>query len=132
LSAEVTMAIDSVPAHRVSPALARLDEQGRLGLHVVDGEDRIEFRPVEVVRARADGVWITGLPQRARIITISQGALSAGQRVEVRETPPEYLEAAPEDSPVPDAQPETPAEAAEPPEDEVGDMIVPAAPAEED
>lgn len=91
LSAEVTIPYATENAHRVSAALGRLDEQGRIGLHVIDEDDRIAFVPVEIIRARADGVWVTGLPQRARIVTISQGRISPGQRVEVRETPPEYL-----------------------------------------
>ncbi len=98
LSAEVVLPVETVAAHRVSPALARLDEQGRLGLHLVDDADRIAFVPVEVVRARGDGVWVSGLPERARIVTISQGGLSPGQRVDVSETPPEYLREDPGDA----------------------------------
>lgn len=91
LSAEVTIPFQSVPAHRVSAALGRLDEQGRIGLHILDEEDRIQFVPIEIIRARADGVWVTGLPDRARIVTISQGTLRPGQLVDVQETPEEYL-----------------------------------------
>ncbi|MFC7704283.1 efflux RND transporter periplasmic adaptor subunit [Plastorhodobacter daqingensis] len=91
LSAEVIIPYQTVAAHRVSAALGRLDEQGRLGLHVLDDENRVTFAPVEVIRARADGVWVTGLPPRVRIVTISQGSLAVGQQVEVQETPPEYL-----------------------------------------
>ncbi|NMG39608.1 efflux RND transporter periplasmic adaptor subunit [Chelativorans sp. ZYF759] len=91
LSAEVTIPFQSVPAHRVSAALGRLDEQGRIGLHILDEEDRIQFAPIEIIRARADGVWVTGLPERARIVTISQGTLRPGQQVNVQETPEEYL-----------------------------------------
>lgn len=91
LSAEVTIPFQSVPAHRVSAALGRLDEEGRIGLHILDEEDRIQFMPIEIIRARADGVWVTGLPERARIVTISQGTLRPGQQVEVQETPEEYL-----------------------------------------
>ncbi len=76
LSAEVTILFHSVPAHRVSAALGRLDEQGRIGLHILDEEDRIQFMPIEIIRARADGVWVTGLPERARIVTISRDAPS--------------------------------------------------------
>ena len=95
LSAEVTIPIETVQAHRVSAALGRLDERGRLGLHIVNEDDRIAFAPVEIVRARTDGVWVTGLPDRARIVTISHGSLAHGRQVEVRETPPEFLEIAP-------------------------------------
>ncbi|SEP11002.1 efflux RND transporter periplasmic adaptor subunit [Aquisalimonas asiatica] len=91
LSAEVIIPTDTVDAHRVSAALIRLDAQGRIGLQTVDDENRIAFTPVDIVRARADGIWVTGLPERARIVTISQGMLSPGQIVDVRETPEDYL-----------------------------------------
>lgn len=94
LSAEVVIPYETVPAHRVSPALGRLDEQGRIGLHVVDEDNRLRFVPVEIIRARADGVWVTGLDERERIVTISQGTLAPGQMVEVQETPETYLEQA--------------------------------------
>lgn len=91
LSAAVTLPLGTVSAHHVSPALIRLDAQGRIGVHVVDADSRIAFVPVEVVRARADGLWITGLGDRARIVIISQGNLQPGQQVELREAPPDTL-----------------------------------------
>ena len=90
LSAEVVVPTDTVDAHRISPALIRLDARGRIGLQTVDEDDRIAFTPVEVIRARADGVWVTGLPEQARVVTISRGLLSPGQQVEVNETPGDY------------------------------------------
>lgn len=91
LSAEVAIPFATVSAHRVSAALGRLGDDGRIGIHIVDEDNTIRFVPIEVVRARADGIWVTGLPDEARIVTISQGSLSPGQQVDVRETPQEYL-----------------------------------------
>ncbi|MFC4726942.1 efflux RND transporter periplasmic adaptor subunit [Coralloluteibacterium thermophilus] len=96
LSAEVAIPTEEVAAHRTSAAVMQLDEQGRIGLHVVDEDARIRFVPVDVVRARADGLWVTGLPERARIVTISQGMLADGQQVEVHDTPEGFL-ASPEE-----------------------------------
>ena len=90
-SAEVVIPYATVAAHRLSPALGRLDAEGRLGVHLVDADDRITFAPIEVGGAEAGGIWATGLPERARVVTISQGALVPGQQVHVRDTPPEYL-----------------------------------------
>lgn len=128
LSAEVVIPFATIDAHRISPALGRLDEQGRLGVYMVDDEDRIAFAPIQVVRARDDGVWVTGLPGRARIVTISQGGLSPGQRVEVSETPPEYLGQVPDSGPGPAAPVEDPAQAGE----RSGEPATDASPAEDD
>ena len=102
LSAEVALTTATVEAHYVSSAFARLDEQGRLGVLVVDDDSRIRFRPLEVVAAGASGQWIAGLAPRERLVTISQGSIADGEQVEVRETPEEYrLPVPPHDIPGP-------------------------------
>lgn len=81
LSAEVRMPLGQVSAHFLSPALLTLDDDGRLGVKTVTAEDRVAFHPVELVRAEADGVWVTGLPESARLITVGQGFARSGETV---------------------------------------------------
>ncbi len=90
LSVSVEIPTEEVLAHLVSPALATLDEAGNAGLQAVDEEGRVEFYPIEIVRAEARGVWVTGLPERVRLITIRQAPVSVGQQVAVRESPPGF------------------------------------------
>lgn len=91
LSAEISLPLDPISAHRLSPALIRLDDAGRIGVFVVDtDEETLRFRPVEIVQARAEAIWVTGLEDTARIVTISQGALSDGQQARISETPETY------------------------------------------
>lgn len=102
ISAEVVIPVETVSAHYISPALTRLDTDGRIGVYVVDDESRIRFAPMRIVNADAGGIWIEGIPAEARIVTISQGALSPGQEVDVEETPAGYLTGdVPENAPVP-------------------------------
>ena len=91
LSAQISLAMDAVRAHRLSPALIRLDDAGRIGVFVVaeDGQT-LRFAPVQIVQARAEAIWVTGLEDRARVVTISQGALSDGQQARVSDTPEPY------------------------------------------
>lgn len=104
LSVAVRIPTEVVRAHRVSPALATLDEQGQVGLQAVDEEGRVVFFPVDIVRAEAAGVWVTGLPEQVRLITLREGPVSAGQEVAVRDSPGRFglgpvegaLEAGPE------------------------------------
>ncbi|MEF8792124.1 efflux RND transporter periplasmic adaptor subunit [Thiohalorhabdus sp.] len=84
LSAEVRIPVGEVSAHFVSPALLSLDDDGVLGIKTVTGDDRVAFHAVELVRAEPDGVWVTGLPQRARLITVGQGFAREGERVRPR------------------------------------------------
>ncbi|WP_422074910.1 efflux RND transporter periplasmic adaptor subunit [Tranquillimonas rosea] len=81
VSAEVRIATGEVVAHFLSPAILSLGPEGQLGVKTVDDEDRVVFHEVEIVRAQTDGIWVRGLPDSARIITVGQGFVSAGEEV---------------------------------------------------
>jgi multidrug efflux system membrane fusion protein len=82
VTAEMQLPAGEVLAQKVSPAILSLDAEGRVGLMTVDAGQRAVFTPVEIARSEPDGVWVTGLPASATIITVGQGYVSAGQRVE--------------------------------------------------
>lgn len=82
ISAEVSIPTDSVGAYFVSPATLSLGTDGTLGLKTVDGEKRVGFHPVEVVRADAAGLWVTGLPSGSAVITLGHGFVQAGDIVD--------------------------------------------------
>ena len=81
VTAELNVGAGSVLAHRISPAVLTLNDEGVLGLKVVDAADRVEFHPADIVKSSSDGVWIAGLPERAAIITVGQGFVRSGERV---------------------------------------------------
>lgn len=81
-SAEVVIPTDMISAHRLSPALLELDDSGSLGAKMVTGDGRVAFTEVEIVRSDPRGVWVTGLPARARVITVGGGFVTPGQLVD--------------------------------------------------
>lgn len=82
LSADIRIALDSILAHRVSPALLVLDDEGLLGIRILDDEDRVHVINIDIISDTQDGVWITGLPDRIRLITVGQGLVFEGQHVD--------------------------------------------------
>ncbi|QKT04448.1 efflux RND transporter periplasmic adaptor subunit [Ectothiorhodospiraceae bacterium 2226] len=90
ISAEVTLLTGEAEAHKVSPAILSLDDAGRVGVRTVDEGQRVRFYPVEIVRAEVDGVWVSGLPRTAHIITVGHGFVSDGEQVRVE---PQHAEA---------------------------------------
>ena len=84
LSAEVTIPFDSVPAHRVSAALGRLDEEGaHRDCTFWTRKTASSFMPIEIIPGQ--GPMASGsrdFPSGPRIVTISQGTLRPGQQVE--------------------------------------------------
>ena len=81
ISAEIHLPLAATAAHRVTPALLALDENGRLGIKTVSDEGVVEFHPTEILRAEAGGVWVSGLPDPVQVITVGQGFVRPGQRV---------------------------------------------------
>ena len=68
-------------AHMVSSAYLTLDDNGRIGVQIVDDEDMVRFRPVDVIGAEGDALWVAGLAGTARVITVGQDYVLAGQKV---------------------------------------------------
>lgn len=83
VSAEVSMPLDEVWAHRVSPAVLSLSDTGVLGVKTVDGEtNAVRFQPVEIVDNGPGGVWLAGLPREVTVITVGQEFVVDGQTVQ--------------------------------------------------
>ena len=80
ISAEVSIPTGETQAHFISPSIVSLDPSGEIGVKTVE-DDRVVFYPVDVVRAEIDGIWVTGLPDPAEIITIGQGFVQDGEIV---------------------------------------------------
>ncbi|WP_458791436.1 efflux RND transporter periplasmic adaptor subunit [Yoonia sp. MH D7] len=81
VSAEVSIPIGEITAHFISPAILSLDTDGTLGIKTVDADNKVVFAPVVIETAKTDGIWISGLPDSAAIITVGQGYVNDGDVV---------------------------------------------------
>ncbi|MEP0520178.1 MAG: efflux RND transporter periplasmic adaptor subunit [Hyphomicrobiales bacterium] len=81
ISAEVVIPTGEAIAHFLSPSIVSLDVNGALGVKTVNAEAIVEFFPIKVVKAQIDGIWVTGLPETADVITVGQGFVNIGETV---------------------------------------------------
>jgi len=81
VTAEIRITGGTVMAQKISPSLLNLETDGSIGIKTLDDQDRVVFNPVEIARSQTNGIWVTGLPETARIITVGQGYVLAGQTV---------------------------------------------------
>lgn len=81
ITAEVLLAVENVQAHRITPALLSLDEQGVIGIKTVETGDKVVFHPVRILEDGPDGMWVAGLPDRIRLISVGQEFVRSGQTV---------------------------------------------------
>ncbi len=82
LTAELRLELGRAPAARLSPAMLVLDDTGEVGVRYVDEDDTVRFTPVRVIDDAPDGVWLTGLPEGARLLTEGQEFVREGTRVD--------------------------------------------------
>ncbi len=80
-SAEVTLPLLQVVAHLISPAILTLSDSGQIGVKTLGPGNRVVFIPVKVIDEEPAGVWISGLPDRAILITVGQEFINDGQAV---------------------------------------------------
>jgi multidrug efflux system membrane fusion protein len=83
LTTEIRIPVAEVMAQKISPALFALDDSGRIGVRIINEAGAVEFHHVRIVRDEADGVWVSGLPEVATIITVGQELVVPGEIVEV-------------------------------------------------
>jgi membrane fusion protein, multidrug efflux system len=82
VSSELRLPVADVPAYYVSPAILTLAENGDVGVKTLGADSKVEFHPAQIIAGGEDGVWLTGLPETVRFITVGQDFVSVGQRVE--------------------------------------------------
>jgi len=82
MTAEVSVPLGAVSAYKLSPALLTLSAGGDILVAGVSDQDTVELYPVDIVRAEADGLWLSGIPDDARVITLGQGFVHEGDTVE--------------------------------------------------
>lgn len=80
-TAEIAIASDGVLAHLVPQSALTLNDEGTLGVRMVDDAAIVSFAEVGVMRDTTEGVWVTGLPQVANVIVTGQEYVTAGVKV---------------------------------------------------
>ena len=72
-----------VQAYEISPGLISIADDGRFGVKTVDADNRVRFFEADIVSSDPDTLWLTGLPETIRLITVGQGFVQPGDIVEV-------------------------------------------------
>lgn len=82
ITAEMQLPRSEIMAHRLSPAFLTLADNGRIGVRAVVEGSKVEFFALEIVGESREAVWVTGLPEVARVIVVGQEFVREGDLVE--------------------------------------------------
>jgi len=77
-TAEIIIESDGLDAHLVPQSSLTLDDEGALGVRVVNDDQTAGFVPIQVLRDTVDGMYVSGLPPEANIIVVGQEFVTAG------------------------------------------------------
>ncbi len=80
VTAEIRIKTQELPAVRLSPAILSLNEQGSVGVKIVEA-GKIHFVPVTIDADNKDGVSVAGLPDPAVLVTVGQEYVKDGEAV---------------------------------------------------
>ncbi|MGH1465823.1 MAG: efflux RND transporter periplasmic adaptor subunit [Cognatishimia sp.] len=81
-TAEIIIGAEGKSAHLLPQSALTLNDNGQLGVRIVTDENIAEFVPVAALRDTIDGMWLSGLPDKADVIIIGQEYVVSGVPVE--------------------------------------------------
>ncbi len=80
-TAEILIGAEGERAHLLPQSALALNNEGALGIRVIDSDAIVSFQPVKLLRDTVDGVWLTGLPEKLDVIVVGQEYVTAGVQV---------------------------------------------------
>ena len=81
LTAQIKIPVESLRAQKISPALLVLSDEGQMGVRAINAENIVVFHGVNIIKDEVDGIWVTGLPDVAKIVVVGQQLVVAGETV---------------------------------------------------
>lgn len=82
MTAKVLLPAQDILAHKISPALLALNDDGQVGVKTLNRDNVVEFYPIKIVEDRASAMWVSGLPKEARLIVVGQAFVAPGVKVD--------------------------------------------------
>ena len=80
ITSEMTIKIEKILAHQISPSILILNDAGKLGVRSVENNIVI-FYEVVILEDSASGLLVSGIPENLDLITQGQGFVEDGQKV---------------------------------------------------
>lgn len=82
-SARVKLTVGQVKSHKVSASILGLAANGDIYIVAVDDNNKVVRYNAEIIKNDSDGVWLSGLPETFRLITVGHAFVAEGQTVAV-------------------------------------------------
>ena len=81
LSSMISIIKGNVLDLKISPSILALGDSGELGVKIIDSNDTVQFKEVNVIEDTSDYMLVSGLSQKEKIIIVGQQYVSSGEKV---------------------------------------------------
>ncbi|GJL85891.1 MAG: hemolysin D [Micavibrio sp.] len=81
MTANMFLPVAEKQAHKISPSVLSLNDSGQVGVKIVNEKNEVVFAPVAILADTPEHMWVGGLPDKIRLITVGQDFVSGGQIV---------------------------------------------------
>jgi len=81
LSSMISINKGEVLAHKISPSILALGNNGQLGVKVIAQGNEVKFKEIEIIEDTSEYMLVTGLDKNEKIIIVGQQYVSNGEKV---------------------------------------------------
>ena len=81
LSSMISINKGEVLAHKISPSILALGDEGQLGVKVIAKGKQVEFKDIKIIEDTSEYMLVTGLDEKEKIIIVGQQYVSNGEKV---------------------------------------------------
>ena len=81
LSSMISINKGEVLAHKISPSILALGDEGQLGVKVIAKGNEVEFKDIKIIEDTNEYMLVTGLNEKEKIIIVGQQYVSKGEKV---------------------------------------------------
>ena len=81
LSSMISTNKGEVLAHKISPSILALGDEGQLGVKVIAEGNEVEFKDIKIIEDTSEYMLVTGLSEKEKIIIVGQQYVSNGEKV---------------------------------------------------
>jgi len=81
LTAVASINLAPIEAYQLKPSWLTLEDNGDVGVRIVEKENKVVFVPVKIIAQEDDSVWVEGLNPSMKVITLGQNFVAAGEIV---------------------------------------------------
>lgn len=81
LTAKLQLPVNEAKAYKISPSILSLSDDGSVGVKTVSADNIVRFMPISLLKDTPEYLWISGLPEKVKIITVGQDFVVPGQVV---------------------------------------------------